>query len=130
MTDARTKTTGGAISADRDMAVPHFSRCGAYSIADVENGEATRQKSVPSPGHESGFLSGYLAERGWDYIAAGGMWPRARGLFIERRVQTAGGMSGSIAGALDARAKGKLGGGREDTRPSAASVAAPGDAGI
>jgi predicted Fe-Mo cluster-binding NifX family protein len=130
MTDPGTKTTGGAISADRDMAVPHFNCCAACSIADVENGDATRQNSVPSPGHEPGFLSGHLAERGWDYIAAGGMWPRARGLFIERRVQTAGGMSGSIADALDARAKGKLGGRREDTRPSAASVAAPGDAGI
>jgi predicted Fe-Mo cluster-binding NifX family protein len=44
-------------------------------------------------------------------IVAGGMGPRAHGLFAERGIKTIVGVSGSVADALNALARGELEGG-------------------
>lgn len=97
-----------AISTDGDQVAAHFGRCEAYTLADIEDGKVTRCETIPNPGHEPGFLPGYLAERGVTCIVAGGMGPRAHGLFAERGIQTIVGISGGIAEALAALAKGEL----------------------
>jgi predicted Fe-Mo cluster-binding NifX family protein len=100
-----------AISSDGDMVAPHFGRCDAYTIADIEEGEITHQERISNPGHEPGFLPGYLAERGVSCIVAGGMGPRAKMLFDQHKVQTIVGVSGPVAQVLDSLRTGTLEGG-------------------
>ena len=99
-----------AISTDGDMVAPHFGRCEAYTIVDVENGSIASQERIANPGHEPGFLPGYLAERGVGCIVAGGMGPRAKMLFDERQIETVVGVSCSIEEAVKALAEGTLSG--------------------
>jgi predicted Fe-Mo cluster-binding NifX family protein len=93
------------------MVAAHFGRCEAYTLADIEDGQVVKSEIVANPGHEPGFLPGYLAERGVNCIVAGGMGPRAHGLFAEKQIETVVGVSGSVAAALEALAKGELKGG-------------------
>jgi len=73
--------TGGRLAA-------HFGHCEAFAMFDVDDGtgEIVRRELVPSPGHQPGFLPGWLAEQGVSAIIAGGMGPRAVGLFEENHV--------------------------------------------
>jgi predicted Fe-Mo cluster-binding NifX family protein len=67
----------------------HFGHCEEFAMFDVD--ETTRKivgkEVVPSPGHQPGFLPGWIAEQGVSAIIAGGMGPRAVGLFEENRVE-------------------------------------------
>jgi predicted Fe-Mo cluster-binding NifX family protein len=99
-----------AISTDGSMVAPHFGRCEAYTIVEVENGAVVSQERIANPGHEPGFLPGYLAERGVACIVAGGMGPRAKMLFDERRIDTIVGVTCSIEEAVKALAEGALSG--------------------
>jgi predicted Fe-Mo cluster-binding NifX family protein len=100
-----------AVATDGDMVAAHFGRCEAYTIVDIEQGEVRNQKVIANPGHEPGFLPGFLAEREVNCIVAGGMGPRAHGLFAERNIQTIVGVARSIAETVEALAKGELVGG-------------------
>jgi predicted Fe-Mo cluster-binding NifX family protein len=57
-----------------------------FDVADA-TGRIVGRVLVPSPGHEPGFLPGWLAEQGVSAIIAGGMGPRAVSLFEENRVE-------------------------------------------
>ncbi len=74
--------TGGVLAA-------HFGHCEVFAMLDVDDatGKIVSSELVPSPGHQPGFLPGWLAEQGVSAIIAGGMGPRAVGLFEENRVQ-------------------------------------------
>ena len=97
-----------AISTDGDAVAPHFGRCDAYTIVDIEDGESKDPTRIPNPGHEPGFLPEYLAERGVNCIVAGGMGPRAQMLFDQQKIQTVVGISGSVAEAIEALCRGEL----------------------
>jgi len=53
---------------------------------DEATGEINGMETVPSPGHQPGLLPGWLADQGVSAIIAGGMGPRAIGLFEQNRV--------------------------------------------
>ena len=74
--------TGGRLAA-------HFGHCEAFAMFDVDaqSGAVTGREMVPSPGHQPGFLPGWLAEQGVSAVIAGGMGPRAVALFEENRVE-------------------------------------------
>ena len=67
----------------------HFGHCEHFAFIDVD--EATKSivgsELVPSPGHQPGFLPGWLAEAGVAAVIAGGMGSRAQALFQESRIQ-------------------------------------------
>jgi len=98
----------GAISTDGDQVAPHFGRCEAYTLVDLSEGQIANQERIPNPGHEPGFLPGYLAERGVQYIVAGGMGPRAKMLFDEKQIEAIVGVSCSIREAIDGLRRGDL----------------------
>lgn len=100
-----------AISTDGNMVAPHFGRCEAYTLVDIDEGKTTRQERIPNPGHEPGFLPGYLAARGVACIVAGGMGPRAKTLFDEKGIQTVVGVSGTLDEIIEALRRGELRGG-------------------
>ncbi len=100
-----------AISTDGQMVAPHFGRCEAYTIVDLEDGQVKRQERLPNPGHQPGFLPGYLAQQGVRCIVAGGMGHRAQMLFEEHNIQTIVGVSGTVVDTAAALAQGRLEGG-------------------
>ncbi|UCC69264.1 MAG: NifB/NifX family molybdenum-iron cluster-binding protein [Armatimonadota bacterium] len=100
-----------AISTDGDQVAPHFGRCEAYTLVDLKEGEIAKQERIPNPGHEPGFLPGYLAECGVNCIVAGGMGPRAKMLFDEKQIEAIVGVSCSVREAIEGLLQGALTGG-------------------
>ena len=100
-----------AIASDGDQVAAHFGRCEGYTIVTVVNGVVERQQTIANPGHEPGYLPGYLAQRGVTCIVAGGMGPRAQGLFDQQGIATIVGVEGGIADAVAAMLAGALQGG-------------------
>lgn len=90
-----------AIATDGNAVAPHFGRCQAYTVADIEDGEMVGKIMVDNPGHEPGFLPLFLAQRGVDCIIAGGMGPRAQSLFAEQNIYVITGISGPVDRVLE-----------------------------
>jgi predicted Fe-Mo cluster-binding NifX family protein len=97
-----------AISTDGDSVAAHFGRCPAYTLVEIADGSILSRELIANPGHEPGFLPGYLAQRGVTCIVAGGMGPRAQGLFDQQGIETIVGVSGSIEETLQALLRGEL----------------------
>jgi len=100
-----------AISTDGNSVAAHFGRCQAYTIVEIADGAVRSREVVANPGHEPGFLPGYLAQRGVTCIVAGGMGPRAQMLFDQNGIETIVGVSGSVEETLQALLRGELEGG-------------------
>ena len=75
-------TAGGRLS-------PHFGRCEGFILIDVdpESRQITKRNSVQSPVHAPGAFPALLAEHGVTHVIAGGMGPRAVGLFTQHRIE-------------------------------------------
>jgi predicted Fe-Mo cluster-binding NifX family protein len=85
-----------AISTDSGHVSAHFGRCPSYTIIDIQDGRVIAREEIPNPGHSPGFLPNFLSQRGVQTIIAGGMGPRAQGLFAEKNIQTIIGVQGPI----------------------------------
>jgi len=85
-----------AISTESGFVSAHFGRCPAYTLVEIENGRIIQRSEIPNPGHQPGFLPVYLSRMGVNAIIAGGMGPRAQGLFAEKNIQTVIGIQGPI----------------------------------
>jgi predicted Fe-Mo cluster-binding NifX family protein len=107
----QTRSAKVAIATDGDSVAAHFGRCQAYTIVEITDGAIRSRELLPNPGHEPGFLPGYLAERGVTCIVAGGMGARAQTLFDQHGIQTIVGISGTIEETLQALLRGELEGG-------------------
>jgi len=81
--------TDGKVSA-------HFGHCSHFALFDVDDKTKTivRREVIPSPGHQPGFLPGWLAEEGVSVVIASGMGSRAQGLFKENRIEVVVGAVG------------------------------------
>jgi predicted Fe-Mo cluster-binding NifX family protein len=102
-----------AISTDGGSVSAHFGRCPSYTLFDIQDGNVVGRQEIPNPGHSPGFLPGYLAERGITTIIAGGMGPRAQGLFAENNIETVIGVEGPVDEVLDRFLRGTLEPGRD-----------------
>jgi len=85
-----------AISTDNGYVSAHFGRCGSYTIVEIKEGITLNREEIPNPGHQPGFLPQYLSEKGVNCIIAGGMGPRAQGLFAQKSIETITGVQGSV----------------------------------
>ncbi|NMB25433.1 MAG: hypothetical protein GX986_07880 [Firmicutes bacterium] len=97
-----------AIATDGDRVAAHFGHCPHYTIVDVANGRIEKQKVIPNPGHRPGFLPGYLADLGINYMISGGMGANAEELFDQRSVKAITGVQGQIDDVIKACLDGKL----------------------
>lgn len=97
-----------AIATDEGEVAGHFGRCPSYVIADIADGQILAKEEIPNPGHEPGFLPQYLAERQVECIIAGGMGPRAKGLFDEKEIKVITGVNGGVDDVLQKFAVGSL----------------------
>jgi predicted Fe-Mo cluster-binding NifX family protein len=85
-----------AISTDQGYVSAHFGRCQSYTIVEIDEGQLLSREEIPNPGHQPGFLPEYLSEKGINSIIAGGMGPRAQGLFAQKNIETIIGIQGTI----------------------------------
>ena len=97
-----------AVATDGEQVAQHFGRCPAYTIAQVEDSRIVSQEVIANPGHEPGFLPGYLAQQGVEVIIAGGMGPRAEGLFAQNGIEAVVGAYGPVDKALQAYLAGSM----------------------
>jgi predicted Fe-Mo cluster-binding NifX family protein len=102
-----------AISTERGSVSAHFGRCPSYTIVDIQDGKVTRRYEIPNPGHSPGFLPGFLAEKGVEVIIAGGMGPRAQGLFAEKNIETIIGVQGPVEEVIARFLQGQLEAGQD-----------------
>jgi predicted Fe-Mo cluster-binding NifX family protein len=100
-----------AIAVDGPMVAPHFGRCEGYVIAEIADGEIRSQERIGNPGHEPGRLPAMLNDCGVECIVAGGMGPRAIGLFETYGIAQITGVRGSVEETLSQLADGSLAGG-------------------
>ena len=85
-----------AIAQEKNQVATHFGRCSHYTLVEVQDGKVVDQDVIDNPGHEPGFLPGYLAERGVTCIIAGGMGQRALSLFQQKGIEVCVGVTGSV----------------------------------
>jgi len=85
-----------AIATEGNFVSAHFGRCQTYTLFDAEDGVAVNRETIANPGHQPGFLPKYLADMGVDCIIAGGMGPRAQGLFAAHNIEFIIGVQGPV----------------------------------
>ncbi len=85
-----------AISTDDGYVSAHFGRCSSYTIYEIKGEKILGKEEVPNPGHQPGFLPNFLSEKGVSCIIAGGMGPRAQGLFAEKNIDAVVGVQGPV----------------------------------
>ncbi|MGI5876803.1 MAG: NifB/NifX family molybdenum-iron cluster-binding protein [Dethiobacteria bacterium] len=85
-----------AIATEGNEVAQHFGRCPSYTIVDIEDGKVVNKALIDNPGHQPGFLPRFLAEKGAKCIIAGGMGPRAQGLFAEQGIDVIIGVMGPV----------------------------------
>ena len=106
-----------AISTDGSQVAQHFGRCPAYTIIELENNVVAKREVIANPGHRTGFLPEYLAQRGVKVVICGGMGRRAIDLFLEKGVRPIMGISGEIDEVVERYRLGQLGEGESLCRP-------------
>jgi predicted Fe-Mo cluster-binding NifX family protein len=97
-----------AIATEGNMVAQHFGRCPEYTLFEMIDDKVSSEKVIPNPGHEPGFLPGYLASLGVSCIIAGGMGPRAQSLFTAENIQTCIGISGPVRDVIEDYRTGNL----------------------
>lgn len=89
----------------------HFGRCQAYTIVEIAGDKIVKQEVVQSPGHQPGFLPGWLAHFGVNWVICGGMGPKAVELFREQGITPLMGVGGTVADTIQKILAGTLEGG-------------------
>lgn len=114
-----------AVSADDkqglDSAVsPHFGRCPAFVLVDVQDCEVQDVTVVENPfygQHQPGQVPGFIKQQGADVMLTGGMGARAVQFFKRCGVEAVTGASGTVRMSLERY----LGGELEGAEPCAVS---------
>lgn len=97
-----------AVAAMGTEVAGHFGHCANFILFDVEEGQITKQESIPNPGHKPGFLPNFLADKGVEVIIAGGMGGGAVEIFNERKVEVVVGAQGEAQVNVELYLKGEL----------------------
>ncbi len=97
-----------AIAVDDNQVSAHFGRCPSFAIIELQDQKVVNQEIIPNPGHSTGFLPKFLAEKGVHTIICGGMGRRAVDLFSEKGIRPIIGITGEIDEVIDKYAKGQL----------------------
>ena len=84
-----------AIPVSDGLLCPHFGHCQEFALIDVDkaSNRVLGVTTIPAPEHEPGLLPAWLADRGANFIIAGGMGSRAQQLFAEQGVTVVTGAS-------------------------------------
>lgn len=78
-----------AIPVSGGVLAVHFGHCEQFAIYDIdeEKKKVTKKEMVTAPEHEPGLLPRWLAEKGVNFIIAGGMGSRAISIFRSNNIE-------------------------------------------
>ncbi len=77
-----------AIPVSEGRATLHFGQCHEFMLIDVdEDGKVVSKNTVASPGHQCGYLPGWLSSQGANVIITGGMGLTPRMLFRQNGIE-------------------------------------------
>jgi len=78
-----------AVPVSGGLMCAHFGHCEQFALIDVDEKkkEVIKKELVDSPPHQPGLLPTWLAEKGVNFVIAGGMGMSAQNLFQERGVK-------------------------------------------
>jgi predicted Fe-Mo cluster-binding NifX family protein len=85
-----------AVAADSGQVSAHFGHCEGFALFTAENGVVTGRAFVPNPGHQPGYLPGFLRDQGAHVVIAGGMGSGAAELFARYGIQAVTGAAGAV----------------------------------
>lgn len=97
-----------AIATEGEHVAQHFGHCAEYTLIELEGNRVTGKEVIANPGHQPGFLPGYLARYGVSCIIAGGMGQRAQQLFAGQGIETVIGVTGTVEKVIADCQAGKL----------------------
>jgi len=108
-----------AIAVDKNSVSAHFGRCPSFTIIELENKKVINQETIANPGHRTGFLPKFLAEKDVHVIICGGMGSRAADLFSEKGIKPIVGVTGKVNEVVERYIEGKLEGSDSLCQPGA-----------
>ncbi len=97
-----------AIAVDGNSVSAHFGRCPSFAIIELEDKKVINQEIISNPGHHTGFLPEFLAEKGVQIIICGGVGRKAIDLFSEKGIKPIVGVTGEIDEAVEQYIRGQL----------------------
>ncbi|BCV21713.1 dinitrogenase iron-molybdenum cofactor biosynthesis [Moorella sp. Hama-1] len=97
-----------AVATEGSMVAEHFGHCSQYSLFNVADGKVSSKEVIANPGHQPGFLPGYLADLGVTCVIVGGIGSRAVELFCEQGIEVISGAAGPVDAAVKAYLDGNL----------------------
>lgn len=97
-----------AISVDGNQVSAHFGRCPSFVMIEMKNGRIINREEIPNPGHLTGFLPDFLAQKGVNLIICGGMGKKAIALFLEKGIKPMMGISGEVDEVIEKYVQGQL----------------------
>lgn len=106
-----------AIATDGGYVSPHFGRCQAYTLADIENGSVVKKEQVANPGHAPGAIPEFLNKKGAKRIVCGGIGARAKELFAQYGIEIIAGVDCTVENAIGKLAEGTLAGAGSFCKP-------------
>ncbi len=106
-----------AIATDGRQVSPHFGRCQAYTMVDIENGHIVKREQVTNPGHAPGAIPEFLNKKGAKKIVCGGIGARATELFGQYGIEIVAGIDDMIENVIERLMKGTLAGGDSLCKP-------------
>ncbi len=108
-----------ALATDGGFVSPHFGRCQAYTMVDIENGNVLKKEQIANPGHAPGAIPEFLNKKGAQKIVCGGIGARATELFGQYGIEILAGISGTVENVIEELKEGKLAGGKSLCSPGA-----------
>lgn len=97
-----------AIATDGEFVSPHFGRCSAYTIVDIEDNKVIKKEVLNNPGHSPGFLPEFLHQKGVNCIICGGIGQRAISFLKQYGIEVILGIEGKINDVIEKLIEGKL----------------------
>jgi predicted Fe-Mo cluster-binding NifX family protein len=97
---------------DSEMSM-HFGRCPYYVFVDTEGSEVKAVQAIDNPyfnNHVPGMVPQFINEQNVNVMIAGGMGPRAVGMFESFGIEVATGVGGKVENVLRAYLDGKVSG--------------------
>lgn len=94
-----------ALAKEGEFVCQHFGHCEEFALYNTETKEWSY---VKNPGHQPGFLPGFLKKLGADVVIAGGMGERAQQLFAQEGIAVVVGVSTPLGEAVEKYLRGEL----------------------
>lgn len=97
-----------AVASEDNTVAQHFGHCKNYNLYTVENKKIENKEVVENPGHKTGFLPKFLAEKDIDVIISGGMGSKAVDIFNKYNIKVVIGAQGDSKKAVEMFLEDKL----------------------